>query len=290
MATKNTAAKTATAAAEVLANATADVVNPSTGEITVPPTSALVVGAINLEEDAGAGTDGIDKDSQAIPFLTILQSNSPAVVDELVEGAKAGLFMNTVTGELFKEIVVVPVSFQRRFLEWAPRSAGGGFKGEHKPLDVESGKVGVKRPDEKGIDRLFNGANVLKDTRSHFVIALRQDGTFFPALMSLSSTQIKKSKKWITMMLGVQVRNAAGKLFNPATFSHAYRLSTTKESNEQGSWFGVLIDAAGPVTNVELYTAAKELNKMVSAGAVQVVQPDANVDGAEPSAEGNGSF
>lgn len=244
---------------------------------------ALAVSAINLEEDAGAGTEGVDQASQAIPFLAVLQSNSPAVVDETVEGAKAGLFMNTVTGELFKEVYAVPVSFQRRFLEWAPRAKGGGFRGEHKPLDVESGKIGVKKPDEKGIERLFNGDNQLKDTRSHFVIAMRADGTYFPAMVSMSSTQIKKSKKWISMMLGVQVRNAAGKLFNPATFSHAYRLSSVKEQNDQGQWFGILVDAAGPVTDPEVYAAAKELNKMVSAGKVQVAQPDENVgaDGGE---------
>lgn len=256
---------------------------------------------MDFAADAGKGTEGVDKDSQAIPFLVVLQSNSPAVVDETVPGAKAGLLMNSVTGELFEKLVVIPVSFQRRFVEWAPRKLGGGYKGEHMPAAVEGGEYGYKAHDsvssyfvapegEKplGREKAKDAHNALKDTRSHFILAVKPDGTFFPALFPLASTQIKKSKKWVSMIVGVQLRDGAGNLYNPASFSHMYTIGTVKESNAEGQWFGITVDAAGAVKSKAIYEAAKELHGQVAAGKVNVVQPDANVGGADGEGGGEG--
>lgn len=257
---------------------------------------ALTTPAIDFSADAGKGTEGVDKDSQAIPFLAALQALSPAVADELVPGAKPGLLINTVTNELFDKITVVPVAFQRRYVQWAQRSEGGGYKGEHKPLDVEAGHVGYKSEDgrylvgdPKASEKDRAKHDMLKDTRSHFVIAIRPDGSFFPALMPLASTQIKKSKKWISMIMGVQMRGPGGQLFNPASFSHMYTIGTVKESNDQGSWHGITVEAAGPVVNPEVYAAAKALYEQFNAGKINVAEPDSTV-GASDEAHSERNF
>lgn len=254
-------------------------------------TAVSTSAALNFEEDAGKGTEGVDKDSQAIPFLAVLQGLSPAVAESLVEGAKAGQFMNSVTNELFDNVLIVPCAFERRYVEWAPRKLGGGFKGQHMPIDVENGDVGYAAegggyfvtneaaPQELKRDEALTKHNMLKDTRSHFVMVVRPDGTFFPALFPLGSTQIKKSKKLMSMILGVQLRNASGALYNPASFSHMYKLTTATESNDQGSWKGVLVEQAGPVTDPELYAAAKSFNQQVMAGKVKVAEPTEDVNG-----------
>jgi hypothetical protein len=225
------------------------------------------------------------------------------VADGLVEGAKPGMIINTVTNELFSDIVVVPVSFQRRMVQWAPRKKGGGFKGERSPIEVESGEFGYKAEggsayfvageDGKQLSYLEarEAHDILKDTRSHFVIAVKPDGSFFPALMPLTSTQIKKSKKWISMILGVQMKRGDGSLFNPASFSHSYRIGSVKESNDQGSWFGVTVDANGPVTSADVYNAAKSLHEQVVAGKIKVAPMDENVGaGDEVDAAGGEKF
>ena len=104
---------------------------------------AAAGGVINFEQDAGQGLEGADKDSFAIPYLVVLQPMSPPVAEGTLEGAKPGLFLNSVTQELLTEIDLVPVAFQRRFLLWAPRKLGGGFKGEFSPIDVELRKIEV---------------------------------------------------------------------------------------------------------------------------------------------------
>ena len=58
--------------------------------------AGAMVAAIDFAADDGMGTEGADKDSFAIPFLSILQPLSPQVA-EGAEGAKAGRFINSVT-------------------------------------------------------------------------------------------------------------------------------------------------------------------------------------------------
>lgn len=281
-------------------------VDKTTGEIAKVVTHGTAVAnvpdEIDFSADAGVGLEGTNKDDYAIPFLAILQGLSPAVVDG-VEGARPGLIMNSVTMEFTEDVLVVPCAFQRRFLEWAPRNKGGGFKGEHLPIDVESGKVGEEYVDNTGTKRL--GIKVedkekgtywhdLKDTRSHYVLVVKEDGTFSPAVVSFASTQVKKSKRWLAMIQGVQERNAAGQLFQAPSFSRLYQLFSVKESNERGSWNGWSIGALGKVKSRELYDAAKAFNTMVLAGAVKVQHEDPNVVDAASEGAGsdspNGSF
>ena len=56
-----------------------------------------------MQADEGKGLEGADKDSFATPFLAVLQAQSPQVVDATIEGIKAGLFINSITNELFEE-------------------------------------------------------------------------------------------------------------------------------------------------------------------------------------------
>jgi len=249
-----------------------------------PKAGALVAGVASMfEADAGVGLEGADKDSFAIPFLSILQPLSPIVAEGQIEGAKAGKFINSVTSQMSDVVMLVPVAFQRKFLRWQPREKGGGYKGEYSPVDVETGKVdGMVRTDEGRI--YIGGSNPkehdqLKDTRNHFVLVVKEDGSWSPALISMASTQIKKSKRWLSRIQGVQLRNAAGQHFTPPSFSHIYKATSVRESNDQGIWFGWEIDIVGPVQDAELYGAAKAFHAQVAAGKVETAPPPADGEG-----------
>lgn len=225
--------------------------------------------ALDFSADAGMGMEGADKSAFAIPFVSALQGLSPQL--ETVEGARPGLFINTITNELFKEVLVVPCAYQRRFLRWAPREQGGGYKGELNPIDVETGALDGLGVNEKGQPTLEG--DQLKDTRNHFVLVKSESGVWQPALISLTSTQIKKSKRWMSRIQGIEMRAANGTAFNPPSFSHVYKLTTKKEENSQGSWWGVEIDLVGPVGDLEVYQKAKAFHQSVVAGTVEVVHP-----------------
>ena len=249
----------------------------TTTEVAVKEESntALAVMAADFAADAGLGMEGADKSSFAIPFLAILQGLSPQL--ETVDDAKPGLFINSITNEVFKEVLVIPCAFQRRFLRWAPRSEGGGYKGEYNPVDVETGRVDGVSTNAEG--RLMIENDELKDTRNHFVLMQTESGAWTGALLSLGSTQIKKSKRWMSLILGIEMRNAQGKPFNPPSFSHVYKLSTVKEENSKGSWWGLNVEKVEAVGDAELYAKAKAFHNSVSAGEIEVAPPQADAEG-----------
>lgn len=233
---------------------------------------------VDFAADAGMGLEGADKASFAIPFLAVLQANSPQL--EVLREARAGMFLNTVTNELYDAVDVVPVAFQRRYLAWAPRAAGGGFKGEYTVAQVEgpANELGWSKDPSTGQTVLPDGS-VLKDTRNHFVLIVGKDGNTQQALFSLSSTQIKKSKTWLTLIQTIKMKDAGGHLFTPPSFSHVYRCTTVNEENDKGKWKGVSIALVGPVTDPAVYAAAKHFHSLVVAGKVETAAPTSHEGG-----------
>lgn len=226
---------------------------------------------LNFEADAGAGLEGADKDSFAVPFLVMLQGLSPQVQEGLVEGAKAGMMINTITNEMSTSIDVVPCAFKRTFLRWTPRDEGGGFKGEYSPAIVEGFiKDGLAKEviDEKGGRHLMYDGDELKDTRVHYVLMLTDNGPK-PIILSMSSTQIKHSRKWLTRIGDIKLPRANGEKYTPASYSHVYKLRSVKESNNKGTWYGFDINIVGPVTEPAVYEHAKKFHEQFVKGSVK---------------------
>lgn len=265
------------------------------------PAKTAVAQALDFAADAGAGQEGADKDSYAIPFLLVLQPLSPVVVEKLVPGAEAGMIMNSVTNELFTELFLVPCAYQRRWIRWGAREAGGGFKGEFttpQAMDIKaSGAVKelegrLYYPEQDGSINPKR-SDRLSDTRSHFVVAMRdakEPGFAFQALLALTSTGIKVSKNWMSRMEGIKLRKGGrpdGELYNPPSFSHVYRLTSVMEKNDKGTWFLPVINLVGPVESVELYNSAKAFHQTIIAGGVTVAHDTANkADGGEGNQKG----
>ncbi len=230
--------------------------------------------AINYEADAGAGLEGADKDSFAIPFVAVLQGLSPAV--ETVEGAKPGLLLNTITNELYTEAQVVPVAFSRRFLRWVDRKLGGGFKGDMMPSEVEEMIAsGAAYYDEDNKLRVRDSGNtpddMLKDTRQHYVLVYSPaTDTWSPAIIALASTGIKRSKRFMAQIGNFKMRTPDGRLFTPPSYARIYSVTTEKESNDAGTWYSPVFNPVKNVEDPELYSLAKEFYSQINAGEITV--------------------
>jgi len=223
---------------------------------------------INFSEDSGAGLEGTDKTSFAIPFLTLLQGLSPQLKD--VEGARPGLFINTITNEIFNELEVIPCAFQRVFIKWGSRASGGGFKGQFSVPDIELKKIDYTT-DETGALKI--GDDELVDTRNHFVLYKAKDESWKPALISMSSTQIKRSKRWMTLIQGVEMKSEDGKTFTPPSFSHIYSVRSVEERNSKGAWNSFDTSLKEAVNAPEIYTKAKSFYHSVLSCEVEVQHP-----------------
>jgi hypothetical protein len=125
-------------------------------------------------------------------------------------------------------------------------------------------------------DYLDNG-NYIENTANHYVMVVNSEGTPEPALITMKSTQLKKSRKWNSMMQSVKVAGKNG-LFTPPMYSQMYRLSTVPESNDKGKWFGWEVERIGPVEDAGIYQAAKDFANSVNAGEVKVKHHDEAVE------------
>lgn len=218
-----------------------------------------------MQADAGAGLENTDKDSFAVPFLMTIQKGSPQVdrtMPEYIKGAEAGDILLSSTNEVWKEdgVQIVICGFERKFLKWAPRDDGGGFKGSLTPgqFNAQLAAGEITEADGKLIDA---DGNIVRDTRVHYIMVVREDGTFTPAVLSMASTQVKKSKILMTQIQSYRQEGANGS-FNPPAFAHLFRATTVAESNDKGNWAGWKLVREEFVSNMELYKAAKHFHQL----------------------------
>jgi len=122
---------------------------------------------------------------------------------------------------------------------------------------------------------MTENGTVLVDTRYHYCLVVNDDGSFTPAVFALSSTQIKKSRAWMTLMAGLKLKDKQGKDYTPPTFSHLYRVTTVPEKNEKGAWRGVAIEVERVLNRNDelLYIAAREFRNQISSGKVKADNP-----------------
>ena len=220
----------------------------------------------DMEADAQQGTQNISQEDLALPFLKILGQLSPEVNKrdgKYVEGAEPGKIINTVTNELYDEINVIPCHYKRQYIEWADRGTSTGAPVAMHEADSDILSQTTRGKDYK--DRLPNG-NYLDNTASHFVLCLGDNPA--TALISMKATQLKVSRKWNSMMMGIKLQGKNG-LFTPPTYSHIYNLKTVQMSNDKGTWFGWDVAKVGPVTDKGVYEMAKAFADSVGKGQVQ---------------------
>lgn len=239
--------------------------------VAVKENTALVL-SNNFESDANGGFKDMGQEDFALPFLRLLTNVSPEIGE--VDGALPGMLYNSVTGQLYdgkKGVLVIPTSYVRQYIEWAPRGSGSGA-----PLMVypSTSDIISKTHREPGDnkDYLDNG-NYIENTANHYVMVL-DDGVPNPALIVMKSTQLKKSRKWNSMMLSVKLPSSTGTLFTPPMYSQVYRLTTVSESNDKGKWFGWEIERVGSVEDSNVYSAAKSFAETINSGSVKVKHQD----------------
>lgn len=238
----------------------------------LPATQATggAVAAYDYGQDAGAGFESTSGKDLSVPFLAILQSNSPQVENKDPAGAEAGMIFNTVTRELIsgeQGVVFLPVHKELAYVEWVPRKKGGGFVALHDPnsdqvkaiLKANGGKLG----------KLAIGENELVETIYVYGLILDAEGkeTKGFGVISFTSTKIKPQKDWFTAMYLLK-----GK---PPLFANRAVIRTIKQKNEHGTFYNFRIDPLkttwlasliSPEEEGALLSEAREFRDMVMSG------------------------
>jgi hypothetical protein len=243
-------------------------------ELVVQESGVPAVMLTDMEDDAGAGFENISANDLAIPFIVILQSGSPQLKrgEQKIEGASEGDIFNTVTGEFWngsEGIYVVPCTYKKSYVEWTPREQGGGFVKQHDSEEILANAT----KNDQGRDVLPNG-NVIVPTAYHYILVVDPtSGDYHESVLSMTSTQLKKSRKWNSIMAGLKMTRKDGTKFTPPMFSHMYRLTTDPESNELGAWSGWKVELYSQVATIDIYNAAKKFAADINKGIIKEATP-----------------
>lgn len=233
------------------------------------------VAAFDYGADAGAGFEDVKGSDLSIPFLTLLQANSPQVANQDPKGAAAGMIFNSVTRELTDGDEGIPFLPCHKegpvWVEWVPRTKGGGFVGLHDPAsDVVKNGTPIMHPETgEPTRKLRHGENELIETFYIYGLLLEPSGeeTCSFAVISFTSTKIKPHRDWVTAMYTLK-----GK---PPIFANRGVVKTVKQVKNNDTFFNYRIEPFNttwvnslidPATLGDLLLEAKEFQNLVTSG------------------------
>ena len=226
-----------------------------------------------FKADAGKGTSAIEQEDLALPFMKIFSG-----LEDIPDGGKKGDIHNTVTGQIWsgsEGLDVILAMFNKRFILWGARGTGPGAPlAIYSPGDPNIPKV-ERSPDDNKDYVVGGGGEYLETTAQHYLVLLHEDGTHETALLSMKSTQIKKSRKWMSMVMSRNMTDDEGMPFTPPAYAYIYKLKTVSEENSKGKWYGWDISLAdnghkGVLQDASAYNKAKVFADSIMKGEVTV--------------------
>ncbi len=191
------------------------------------------------------GFEGATAQSFAMPFLRILQKLSPECDSDdpaYIEGAEAGLILHTITKDLYEEVNVVPLQYRDTYIEWIPREKGGGFVQEHPFPDIRTSEILSTCSKEENKNILPNG-NEFKLHSNYFCALEIDDGEWEPVMISMSSSQLKTSRLWLSTMVKMKIEHEGQTYAAKNIRSFQWALGTERLENDKGVWYGWTFDA-----------------------------------------------
>ena len=249
------------------------------------PTGALPSFLADLaKEDSGKGVSR-DQSDNIVPLIYVLQALSPQCNKrgpDYIEGAEDGAIWlrNSSEGVVSGEdgILFQPCYFQKDWVEWVPRAAGGGFAGRH---DEKPGEAVEKSLDPEKPDRLswvLPNGNTVMETRYHIGYVHLPDGRRLPYVIPMSSSAHTVSRGWMFLMNSKS--SDGGKTVAPAWMA-LYRLRTKAKTKNGFNWSLWDVSDAGWIQSADDYTRGLALYNSFEGGE-KIVEAPASQDIADP--------
>tara|TARA_R110002020_G_scaffold247720_1_gene461674 strand:+ start:51 stop:830 length:780 start_codon:yes stop_codon:yes gene_type:complete len=229
-------------------------------------TSTTVGMVSKFEAVASRGLENIRQEDKGMPTLKLLQNGSPEVNKNdgrYIKDAQPGMMLDPAGDTLYngeEGVRVVPFAFGVQYVEWADR--GTGPKSPIAFHAITSDVLGETVKDGSYKDRLPNG-NYLEKTAYHFVLLVPEGTAPKPAMVTFKSTNLKVSRRWNNLMTDVQFKGQ-NSYFTPPSFSHYYKLKSSQQSNDKGSWYNWGIERLQPLedgTDDALFEKALKLSE-----------------------------
>ncbi len=226
-----------------------------------------------MEDIFGMAGEGASFDSSEmqIPFVRVAQSLSPQLSKkkgEYIDGLETGDAYNTLTSERWAGetgLVVVPCYQTTKYLEFVPRTSGGGFRGEIGPNDPI-----LQRTSRDGSKEILPNGNELVKSDQHFCLIVGEDGMTQPVVIDMKSTQLKVSRRWKTQIAMQKIKHpGTGAIITPPVFATMWRLNTVEETNDKGDFYNWAVEKVGTVESRDLLQEAKAFRDSIMRGEVK---------------------
>ena len=218
---------------------------------------------------AGEGVD-YDTSELQIPFIRVIQALSPQIKKSdpaFIKDAGQGDAFNTVTGQFWSGedgLTVIPCFQETKYLEFIPLDQGGGFVGERKVTDPD-----LANTERNGAKEILPNGNELVKSEQHYCVIVGEDGMNQPAIVDMKSTQLKVSRRWKTQIAMQKVKDSKGQMRTPALYATMWKLSTTEESNQMGTWYNWQVEKVGFIQDKAMFDEAKSFRESIAKGEVK---------------------
>jgi hypothetical protein len=253
------------------------------------------VAAFDYGEDAGAGYEHQDSSDMSIPFLVVLQQMSPVVAENKIDGAKAGMIMNTATQQIWSNpdgLIFVPGTTRHEYTEFTPRDKGGGYKGKHS-INSDVVAKALAENKSKGLDfgeYYTPDGNELVETFYVFGAICTPEGEAAGmGIMAFTSAKIKVYKMWMSVVRSFTMKGPSGDKVSPPLFAHLTRITTEMKKNEKGTFWVPVINPANKSIESSLLAPNDSRFQLAKACKELVDSGEAKVDYNQAKSEGDGS-
>jgi len=204
-----------------------------------------------FETDAGKGVSQRPEDN-IIPTIRVLQANSPecnAQGQRFIMGAEPGAYLfksaHPIVIKPNPGFVFVPSVLDLKWLEFNPRSRGGGFVASHKdrPSDAalredDNGRKFWLRPSTK---------TEVAEFRFRYGFWIPDDGMPVACAMSFTGTGHTDCRAWESLMNELLTPGGA----KCPAWAAAYRITSRAKTNAKGQWMGSDIQRERKTTPAE---------------------------------------
>ena len=198
----------------------------------------LAVAGLSKDQLQGMQNQGMEDISfqdVLIPRLLIAQAQSNQLDDnnaQYIEGSEAGHVCNTGMKSAYESILFCPVAYRKLWIEWPPRE-----QQQNRIVQMHTDPAILRECQRDGNMWTTPEGNQIQETAQFYGWQLEEGGGVQECFLPMASTQLRKSRQWLTMAQAEEIEKD-GNIFKAPLWWRVYELTSQKEHNDQGRWHG----------------------------------------------------
>lgn len=218
-----------------------------------------------IRQSQGRGSENVEMQDLVIPRIELVQALSHCLEEggaEYIEGAKPGMFYNSVTRELYgPQVIVCPVFFKKQYLVWKDRKKGGGFGGAFDTMQEANERITQETDEQDAWEAI--------ETHQQIVLTVNPDThETSEAVLSCARTKQKVSRQW----------NSLIRVNGFDRFSRIYELFGVDDENSNGDKYKNIGVRYVDFASMPVYKAAEALYNSIASGERTVKIDDEYID------------